>query len=87
MSAKQVVVDIPEKVLLAAKMDANRFGAEMRLLTAVKLFELGRLSSGRAAELAGIPRVEFLLKLGEYQVFPFSAELEDLEEEYAGRDQ
>lgn len=56
MSAKQVVVDIPEKVLLAAKMDANRFGAEMRLLTAVKLFELGRLSSGRAAELAGIPR-------------------------------
>ena len=71
MSAKQVVVDIPEKVLLAAKMDANRFGAEMRLLTAVKLFELGRLSSGRAAELAGIPRVEFLLKLGEYQVFPF----------------
>lgn len=49
------------------------------MLAAVKLFELGHLSSGRAAELAGISRVEFLLSLGRYQVFPFAAELEDLE--------
>jgi predicted HTH domain antitoxin len=44
----------------------------------VKLNELGRLSSGRAAELAGMARVEFLLVLGHYQVFPFQAELSDL---------
>jgi predicted HTH domain antitoxin len=62
----------------------NHFGAEMRVLTAVKLFELGRLSFGRAAELAGSSRVEFLLKLGEYRGFPFAAELEELEAEYAG---
>jgi predicted HTH domain antitoxin len=49
------------------------------MLAAVKLFELGRLSSGRAAELAGMPRVEFLLNLGRYKVFPFAAELDDLE--------
>jgi predicted HTH domain antitoxin len=43
------------------------------------LYELGRLSSGRAAELAGMPRVEFLLTLSRYKVFPFEAELRELE--------
>jgi predicted HTH domain antitoxin len=56
---------------------------EVRMLAAVKLYELGRLSSGRAAELAGVARVEFLLALGRYKVFPFEAELNDLEQTYA----
>lgn len=51
----------------------------MRILAAVKLYELGRLSSGRAAELAGMPRVEFLLTLERYKVFPLEVELRDLE--------
>lgn len=46
-------------------------------------YELGRLSSGRAAELAGMPRIEFLLVLGRYKVFPFLAELSDLEHSHA----
>ncbi|WP_211358642.1 UPF0175 family protein [Litorilinea aerophila] len=40
---------------------------------------LGRLSSGCAAELAGVPRVEFLLNLHRYRVFSLAAELEELE--------
>lgn len=39
--------------------------------------------SGQAAELAGMPRVEFLLALGRYKVFPFQAELNDLEQHHA----
>ena len=61
-------------------MDEADFAREMRILAAVKLYELGRLSSGRAAELAGMSRVEFLLELGRYKVFPFESELRDLEE-------
>jgi len=76
---RQIVVDVPEQVLLAEKTDEAGFAQEMRMLTAVKLFELGRLSSGRAAELAGMSRVEFLLSLGRYKVFPLEAELADLE--------
>jgi predicted HTH domain antitoxin len=49
------------------------------MLAAVKLFEMGRLSSGRASELAGLSRVEFLLNLSRYKVFPLNAELDDLE--------
>ena len=79
MTTRQIVIDIPEKILLAEKTDEVSFARELRLLAAVKLYELGRLSSGRAAELASVPRVEFLLNLERYRVFPFAAELEDLE--------
>lgn len=79
MVTRQVVIDVPEKVLLAEKVDVDAFARELRVLAAVKLFELGRLSSGRASELAGMPRVEFLLTLERYKVFPFDAELSDLE--------
>jgi predicted HTH domain antitoxin len=79
METRQIVINVPEKVLLAEKTDEATFARELPVLAAVKLYELGRLSSGRAAELAGMSRVEFLLALGRYKVFPFEAELRDLE--------
>ena len=83
MVMRQIVVNVPEKVLLAEKNDEAGFARELRVLAAVKLYELGRLSSGRAAELAGMARVEFLLELGKYKVFPLESELEDLERGHA----
>ena len=82
MSTRQIVIDVPHKVLLAEKTDEAGFARELRMLAAVKLYELGRLSSGRAAELAGMSRVEFLQALGKYNVFPFAAELNDLENQH-----
>lgn len=83
MTTRQTVIDVPEKVLLAEKTDEASFARELRTLAALKLYELGRLSSGRAAELAAVPRVEFLLQLGRYKGFPFEAELRDLERDRA----
>ncbi len=79
METQQIVINIPEKILLAEKTDAETFGRELCVLAAVKLYELGRLSSGRAAELADMSRVEFLMALGRYKAFPLEAELRDLE--------
>ena len=86
MSTRRIVIEVPEKVLLAEKTDEAGFAREVRILAAVKLYELGRLSSGRAAELAGMSRVEFLLTLGDYKVFPFEAELRELEADRANSD-
>jgi predicted HTH domain antitoxin len=83
MPDRQLVITVPEKVLLAEKADESTFADELRMLAAVKLYELGRLSSGRAAELAGMLRIEFLLNLKRYKVFPLAAELNDLESEHA----
>ena len=82
----QLQLEVPDEILLATKSDAEAFSQEIRLLAAVKLYELGRLSSGRAAQLAGMPRVEFLMKLEAYRVFPLASELEDLEQARAQRD-
>jgi predicted HTH domain antitoxin len=79
MATRKLMVEVPESVLVAAGTDEVAFADELKLLAAIKLNELGRLSSGRAADLAGMTRVEFLLRVGHYQVFPFEAELRDLE--------
>lgn len=83
MNCKKITFEIPEEVLSALNTDLESFGCEIRVLAAMKLFELGRLSSALAAELAGVTRVEFLLSLKQYQVFPLISELNDLENEIA----
>ncbi len=87
MSTRRVAIDVPESVLLSEKTDERAFARELGMLAAVKLYELGRLSSGKAAELAGMTRVEFLMALDRYKVFPLEAELNDLEHEHVQGDQ
>ncbi|HEV2458630.1 MAG TPA: UPF0175 family protein [Ktedonobacterales bacterium] len=84
MSGKRIVINVPEEVLAAERMDEASFAHELSVLAAVKLYELGRLSSGRAAELAGLSRIEFLTALGQYNDFPLEQELHDLEQDSAG---
>ncbi len=72
-------MDIPDRVLVAEKMAPPEFARHIRTLAAMKLYEMGRFSSGRAAEMAGMSRVEFLTRTAEYRVFPFASELDELE--------
>ncbi|MEA5578852.1 UPF0175 family protein [Anabaena sp. UHCC 0451] len=76
-----VSLEIPEEILISLKETPETLSREIPILAAVKLFELGKLSSGRAAQLAGMSRVEFLMTLGRYQVSPFSLTSQQLEQD------
>jgi predicted HTH domain antitoxin len=77
-----ITLDLSESAIKAldAKTSVDA-AAGLRLAAAMKLFELGRLSSGAAADLAGIGRVEFLDRLAEFGVNAFQQSPEDLTRE------
>jgi predicted HTH domain antitoxin len=74
-----IQLDIPEEVLISLKETPSSMSQQILTLAAIKLFELGKLSSGRAAQLAGISKVKFISLLGQYQVSAFNFPVEDLE--------
>jgi predicted HTH domain antitoxin len=53
------------------------------LMAALKMFELGKLSSGKAAELAGMSRVEFFEACGRYRVSIFNYPDDEIQNELA----
>jgi predicted HTH domain antitoxin len=81
--AGQIVWEIPEEALLALNLSSQAEVSEtLRLAAAVKLYELGRLSSGAAARLAGVPRTVFLSRLADYGVDTFQLTEAQLEQEH-----
>lgn len=77
----QLTLTIPDESLAALAQVPDKASAELRMLAAVKAFELQRLSSGAAARLAGISRIEFLERLCDYGVAVFDMSEDDLLQE------
>jgi predicted HTH domain antitoxin len=77
----EVTMRLPETTSLALKVPIEALGQELLLAAAVKLYEVGRLSSGAAAELAGLPKPLFLTRLADYGVYTFDLKKNELQRE------
>lgn len=74
-----ITIPCPDSVLISLKETPEKFADEARRLLAIKLYEMGKLSSGRAAEFAGISRIRFLQTLSEYGAPIFDMTTEELQ--------
>jgi predicted HTH domain antitoxin len=77
----QLTLEMPESAFATLHQAPREFAQEMRIAAAVKWYELGRFSQGRAAEIAGLTRAGFIDALSRYKVSPFQYSTEELAEE------
>ena len=83
MGTNVLTIPYPEELLLSLKKSPPEFEAEARLLLAVKLYELGQISTGMAARLAGMNRVQFMFALSRFGLSPMGQEPDELSEDLA----
>jgi predicted HTH domain antitoxin len=76
-----LTIEYPSEVLWALHKEPAEFESEARLLLALKQYETGKLTTGLAAQVAGVPRVTFLFLLGQYGLSPFGEIPEELEDD------
>ena len=75
-------ISYPQDLLLSLKESKESFEVEARLLLAVKLYEMGRVSTGLAAELAGMDRVSFMFALDHFGLSPIGVDPDELEQDF-----
>jgi predicted HTH domain antitoxin len=66
--ALQLRIDYPDTLPDALQETREQFESEAKMAMAVKLFEMKRISSGMAAALIGMQRVDFILALHRFDV-------------------
>lgn len=82
----QLVIDVPEDVIYAIKLPTEEIPARLKRELAVRLYQKGLLSFGKARRLSGMTRWDFHDVLGEegvsrrYDVQELEEDLKTLEE-------
>jgi len=65
---RMLSIPYSDDLLLSSGQSPEAFERELRFLLAVKMFELGRLSLGKAAQLCGMPKLRFMDEVGHLSV-------------------
>ena len=79
---KTIKIEYPESLANSLKLNGEEFAYEMKLSSLVKLYELGKITSGVASNILKISRLDFLELLSDYKVSVFDKyDNGDLEED------
>jgi predicted HTH domain antitoxin len=81
MKTEELKIKYPSGFELAVHMTKEEMEQHIRLMAALKMFELGKITSGKAAELAGMSRAEFLEACGRYRISVLNYPDEEVGEE------
>lgn len=73
----RIAFDLPDGAFAALRKDPREMEADLRIAAAAKWYELGMVSQERAAEIAGLPRMDFMLALSRLGVSPFQEDLDE----------
>jgi predicted HTH domain antitoxin len=73
-----IEIKYPAGFEMAVQLTQSELGPHLCLMAALKMFELGKVSSGRAAELAGLSRTDFFEVCGKYKISIFNYNDEEI---------
>lgn len=77
-------IEYPESLANTLRLNGKDFESEMKTSSLIKLYELGRVSSGVAARVLGLSRLDFLELLAKYNVSVLGGyDNDDLKEDIA----
>jgi predicted HTH domain antitoxin len=81
---RTINIEYPESLANSLRLNGKDFENEMKISSLVKLFEIGKVSSGTAAKVLGLTRIDFLDLLAKYNVSALGLDdLNDLREDIA----
>ncbi len=80
----KLTIELPEEALSALRETPDRFAAEMRFAAAVQWYHQGRISGSKAAQIAGMTRLELLDELARRRLDVLKIDVETLRREIAG---
>ena len=75
-------IEYSEALAAVMNLSPDAFESEAKMALAVKLFELGRVTSGQAAGLAGVSRVTFLLTCRQFGAASVAWDSEEIAAEF-----
>ena len=81
-----VIIDVAAELPSALGVLPADVGREVQLMAALKLFECGRISGGMAAELAAVPRTDFLVLCGRHGVSVFQQTADEVADDLTAID-
>ena len=76
--SKTLAIELEDDVFPAMQKEPEEMGREMRLAAAAKWYEIGAVSQGKAAEIAGVSRSEFIFEMSRFSVSPFQERFEEI---------